>query len=365
MMKRDPIILMIFFALWIISQPANGCSTFFHKGKNFMVFGRNFDWHTPNGLVMINMRNVKKVSLLAPPEKPAKWTSKYGSITFNQIGKEFPFGGMNEKGLVVECLWLDESEYPAPDERPSLNELQWIQFQLDNFQTVEEVLRSESMIRITQPSSRIHWLVTDRQGNVAAIEFLEGGFVHHSGNTLPVPVLTNDTYSRSIAYLNDHKGFGGEKELPTSKGSLDRFVRISEEIRKYGSQNSDPVQYAFEILASVASKEYTQWSIVYDLKNYEIHFKTLQSKDIKTVRLKDFDFSCHLSSKLLDIDFPARGKVNPYFKDFDPDINRSLIYTVFKRYREEGLLTHLPNYTMEFLANYPNSLVCEEKKEEL
>jgi choloylglycine hydrolase len=26
------------------------------------------------------------------------WTSRYGSITFNQYGREFPSGGINEKG---------------------------------------------------------------------------------------------------------------------------------------------------------------------------------------------------------------------------------------------------------------------------
>lgn len=36
-------------------------------------------------------------------------TSKYGSITFNQYRKEFPIGGMNEKGLVIEALWLNEN----------------------------------------------------------------------------------------------------------------------------------------------------------------------------------------------------------------------------------------------------------------
>jgi penicillin V acylase-like amidase (Ntn superfamily) len=42
---------------------------------------------------------------------PAKWVSRYGSVTFNQYGCENPTGGMNEAGLVVEQMWLDESAY--------------------------------------------------------------------------------------------------------------------------------------------------------------------------------------------------------------------------------------------------------------
>ena len=35
---------------------------------------------------------------------PASWVSKYGSVTFNQYGRELPTGGMNEAGLVVETI---------------------------------------------------------------------------------------------------------------------------------------------------------------------------------------------------------------------------------------------------------------------
>ena len=67
-----------------------------------------------------------------PDGNTISWVSQYGSITFNQYGKEFPTGGMNEKGLVVELMWLDGTIYPQPDERPAIGVLQWIQYQLDN-----------------------------------------------------------------------------------------------------------------------------------------------------------------------------------------------------------------------------------------
>ena len=46
-----------------------------------------------------------------PPEKPIEWISKYGSISFNQFGAEFPYGGINEEGLVVEIM-TSRAEYP-------------------------------------------------------------------------------------------------------------------------------------------------------------------------------------------------------------------------------------------------------------
>ena len=75
---------------------------------------------------------------LPPQEKPASWVSRYGSVTFNQYGREFPNGGMNEAGLVVELMWLDDTTYPATDGRPALDCLEWIQYQLDTAATLSD-----------------------------------------------------------------------------------------------------------------------------------------------------------------------------------------------------------------------------------
>lgn len=47
-----------------------------------------------------------------------------------QYGRNFPTGGMNEAGLVIELMWLDGSRYPVPDARPAVDNLQWIQYNL-------------------------------------------------------------------------------------------------------------------------------------------------------------------------------------------------------------------------------------------
>lgn len=99
------------------------CSTFCLRAGPHIVLGKNFDWYTGEGFLSINARHAKKTALVLSPERPVQWTAAYGSVTFNQIGREFPFGGMNEVGLVVELLWLSETRYPPPDTRPSLNEL--------------------------------------------------------------------------------------------------------------------------------------------------------------------------------------------------------------------------------------------------
>jgi choloylglycine hydrolase len=80
---------------------------------------------------------------------PLTWTSKYGSATFNQHGREFPLGGMNEAGLIVETMVLEDGEYLSPGSRPEVETLQWVQYQLDNFSTIEEVIKRQRRLLIT------------------------------------------------------------------------------------------------------------------------------------------------------------------------------------------------------------------------
>ena len=107
------------FVVFTFLAPLKGqtCTTFCLDHGDRPVFGRNYDWTVEDGLVIINKRGVTKASTLGR----LAWTSKYGSATFNQYGREFPIGGMNEAGLVVESMVLLETEYPLPDTRPGRN----------------------------------------------------------------------------------------------------------------------------------------------------------------------------------------------------------------------------------------------------
>src|SRR5688572_4523016 len=159
---------------------ASACTTFFLAKNGQLAFGRNYDWLTDAGMVCTNLRGLSKTSMKMPEGSSITWVSKYGSITFNQYGKEFPMGGMNERGLVIEMMWLDGSQYPKPDKRPALYVLQWIQYQLDNSASVKEVIATNKRIRISsQANPPIHYLVADSYGDAATIEFLNGKMVVH------------------------------------------------------------------------------------------------------------------------------------------------------------------------------------------
>lgn len=352
------VLLLFFFSV----QQGLPCSTFVLRAGEGFVFGRNLDFYTGMGFIVVNKRNVKKAALLYPGEVPARWVSKYGSITFNQLGKEFPFGGMNEKGLVVEQMWLEESQYPPIDDRPALMELQWIQYQLDSCASVDEVIGSDKDIRISQNQSTIHYLVCDRSGKVASIEFIRGEFVCHTDGTMPAEVLTNSTYENSLRYLREKGGDGREKSAEGFNESMDRFARLAKALMNYSTNPSKPmVDYAFDALSSVSvesENHATQWSVVYDVAKRSILFKTHTNKRLRMLRLDDFDYSCSSPSRIFNIEEKLEGDVSGHFVDYTTDKNRDLVKAAFARYKDVGFMKEMPEFIMEIMATYPESIKC-------
>ncbi|MFC2141207.1 linear amide C-N hydrolase [Acidobacteriota bacterium] len=354
------ILLIVFFSA---PQSGDACSTFQLQHGKQLVVGKNFDFHTDIGMVIINKRNVAKTALLEPPEKPAQWESKYGSITFNQVGREFPFSGINEAGLVVEIMWLDESKYPDPDERPAIGELQWIQYQLDNSRSVDEVIKSDEAIRISQ-SSPVHFFVGDRRGKAVTIEFIDGKLVFHTSDNLPVKVLTNHTYQKSLQYLKTHKGFGGQEKFSFTRSSLDRFARAAKKIKDYRWQRqpSTPiVEYAFDILSSV-SQGVTVWSIVYDVPHSRIYFKTVRKKEIKIIHHREVDFTCGPPVKVLDMNTDLKGNVTEQFVDYTTEMNREMVFSVFNNYKANNFMEYMSDFALEVISRFPETFMCKQKE---
>jgi hypothetical integral membrane protein (TIGR02206 family) len=352
--------LKVFFVcivfVCVMPQAGQPCSTFCLDHNGQPVFGRNYDWMVEDALVIVNKRHVSKVA--ATGAHPASWTSKYGSLTFNQYGHEFTHGGINEAGLVVENMWLDATEYPAPDARPTLDNLQWAQYQLDNFSTVAEVIASDSQIRITPNGAKIHYLICDSTGACASIEFLEGKMVVHTGETMPFNVLTNNTYAESVEFLKQHEGFGGTLPIADTNASLDRFARVANLLKHYDpSDSGSAIEYAFGILTNVAQGDRTKWSIVYDIPKRRIYFRTLTNPQLRYVDLNAFDFSCKTPIKVLDINAGKSGDVTNDFVDYTFQLNRTLVGNAFKK---TGFTANIPDEMLDLIAHYPESTVCTE-----
>ena len=366
---------LVFFILFVclIPQADYACTGFYlNYGEQHLV-GRNYDWYINDCLIMVNKRGVQKTALqffTKDSAEPAKWTSKYGSITFNQYGRELCTSGMNEIGLVVQILALAETKYPALDSHPSITIGQWIQYQLDNFSTVKEVIANASKLCIsTMPYNfGCHFLVCDKKGVCASIEFINGKLIYHTNGNMPLKVLTNNTYTESIESWKSGK-------LPTTDDwqSMERFIQAANMIKNYDPKTSkSAVDYAFNILTKVemgdstevegkrmrSSFIATEWSIVYDTRNLKIYFRTFENQKIRFVNLTKFDFSCKTPVKVLDIHSNLTGDVTNNFIDYTQKINRTLIGNACKKTAQ---LRDLPGDELDRISQYPESAICTDK----
>lgn len=350
-MKKVSLFFIWFFCL----PPVHACTTFCINKNGQIVFGRNYDWVTGAGIVNTNQRGLFKTSMSTRNGSTASWISKYGSITFNQYGKEFPTGGMNEKGLVVELMWLDGTVYPAADTRPAVGVLQWIQYQLDNAPTTAEVIASDVQVRISEKGTPIHYLVADASGNVATIEFLHGKMVVHNGDNLLFPVLTNDTYASSVKTAKSLLG----KNVSLENNSLDRFVKACNMVQQFktADNNVPATEFAFSILDKVSQGDYTKWSIVYDISNRIIHFKTADNKHVKTIRFAAFDLACSQPAKMFHMNQEGRGDVSTRFILPDKKIKKQVMSQVVA---ESSSRVPISKKEEEELLNFENGVTCKQ-----
>ncbi|MCK4940753.1 linear amide C-N hydrolase, partial [candidate division WOR-3 bacterium] len=330
------------------------CTTFCFMQDNAWIYGRNYDWYTEHCLIVVNKRGVTKTALTQ--DNPTKWESKYGSITFNQYGREFPLGGMNQAGLIIELMWLDQTEYPEPDQRQAVSALQWVQYQLDNCSTVEEVVASNRTLRILSRATPLHFLACDRNGNAAAIEFLDGQMVVHRGRDLPQSALTNSTYASSIRMYEDFVNDETKESFLVADYSLKRFVWAARGVEEWNPEsNESSIDYAFEILDKV-SVPATMFRIVYDPGNNRIYYFNRSNPHVRSIDCSAFEYSCETPVKVLDINAGQPGDVTVMFTDYTYEMNYDLIDRV---YSETDFLKAVPDSVRAVRARYPETLSCE------
>jgi len=324
-------------------DPAGACSTFRIGPKTAPIVGKSYDWHDGRGLVLSNPRGLQKTALLADRSAvPVGWTSRYASLTFNQYGRELPNGGMNERGLVVEVLWLDNAQFPAPDKRPAISELQWIQYQLDRFASVAEMAAAASGLRVQPIHAKVHYFACDAGGECAAFEFLGGRLVVSRGADLPKAVLTNDTYQSCSQ--GEARG-----ALPQSgTGSLARYARLARADAAAGG-----VERAFTLLDGVAVPGRTQWQIAYDPAKLQVHFRTAARRDVRFVDLGRVGGDCRQPARALDLAGPGKGDVTPQLQPLTATANLALV-----QHSVAQLGARLPTGLVQAVAAYPASLRC-------
>ena len=327
------------------------CSTFSFLDRGHAFVGKSYDWDKEQGVLHVNKRGVKKSSLrVFPTDRPLTWTSRYGSLTLNQYGRELPNAGINEAGLVVEVMVLGGANYPAADEKLSVNESQWVQYMLDMAGSVEDVITMARQSRVAKILIPLHYMACDTSGSCVAVEPIAGELVITELGSGDNKVMTNDTYEAGMRYLKGFDGFGGSRPIPTSKGSLDRFVIASDHVKNANTLlGRDGVEFGFEGINRVASSA-TKWRVVYDLDSRSIHFSTQSQTAVKKVELSEFDFDCRSSVDVYDMKSVASGNISKQFSQYSAVENSKLV--------RSSLSGSVPETLLKAAESLPESTEC-------
>lgn len=286
----------LFFSMILVLTGINSvysCSAIVLKNGNQILLAKNFDWTYRDGIIIKNLRGTDKTAYFTHSGEPAQWTSKYGSVTFNQNGKEMPYGGMNEKGLAVEMLWLEQTKYNINETKSYLNELEWIQYQLDNFETVQQVIEHLDNFKVYPIKGKIHYILTDLTGESVIIEYLNTRPLVYKKEANVCQTITNNSVLQSEPYKNQFKGI-----RKNNTASTYRYYQLEQKIADIGKHNTLNEAYAFKILNMVTIPKgdfKTMWSIVYNVTEKTISFFTDTHKEIKRISLSELDFNKELA----------------------------------------------------------------------
>lgn len=344
-------ILIFISATLLISSTADACVRLLYTGDdNTVITGRALDWlgDTSTNL-WIFPRGIKRDG--AAGANSLTWTSQYGSVVAAFFGGSFD--GMNEEGLVANCLYLSpETDYGKPGNNPTISVSLWAQYVLDNYASVEEAVNNliEEPFKI-QPVSftystiefkgLMHLAISDASGDSAIFEYINGELVVHHGKEYVV--LTNSPdYDTHLAKLKDWKEqFGPDAintNLPGSISSEDRFIRGSFLLE------SIPKSEAEEYITSVPGHSFINqaiagvrsilrgdsrpfgysksclWMSISDQKNRIYYFDSASSLSIFWVDFKDVDFSAGAPVKKLTVEGGAvySGNTASLFEETKP-----------------------------------------------
>jgi penicillin V acylase-like amidase (Ntn superfamily) len=335
---------LMMFAVFVTvlnwSSRSLACSAFYLKGHDCMVIGFNENWSYLPGMVMVNKRGLEKdcigwSDLVAtnPPGSRLHWKAKWGSVTFTCMGIDLPSYGLNEAGLfVVELALHDTRSLPDPS-RPNMFYAQWIQYQIDNFASVEELvanLPTTPVIDWWPKFEGSHFFVADARGRTAAIELIDGKLAVSTGERMKVPVLCNGPYQQELAELGQYQPFGGVKtfDLASKPTWATRFIRLAHRLADYHSppEVQPPVEFAFKTLDEATAGV---WQLVVNETDRTLFFRTGPCRTIKSIDLRQCDFSTNSPIRFADLHLNVKGDIASLLAVWTPEINQSYVMSGF------------------------------------
>ncbi len=341
--KNQFYLLPIFTIVILFSLSINivsACTRVVYQGPNDLIItARSMDW---KGEIPANLwafpRGIERTGEAGI--NSVKWKSKYGSVITSSWDIATS-DGMNEKGLVGNLLWLAESVYPKYEkggDRAGLAVSLWLQYVLDNYATVSEVVEALEKKEFTVASAfipgtdifaTVHLSISDATGDNAIFEYIDGKLViHHSRE---YNTMTNSpVFDEQLAINSYWKGIPGTIMLPGTNRAADRFARASYYISAIPKTDnvrtaiasvfgvirncSVPLGISSETEPNISS---TRWRTVSDQKNLVYYFDNVLNPNVVWVDFSKMDFSEKAKVRKLGLDNNENysGESSADFKD--------------------------------------------------
>lgn len=307
-------ILLSCLSIVVLIETSHACSRILHQGSTAVFVGRNMDWFRNAKLKMaVFPRGIKQQG--GDDAKALKWVSRYGSMVFVVFDDDIPEStsdGINEKGFTVEVNALSETDYGHSSAKATISQLKWAQFYLDSFANVKEAVAfaKKDTLQI-QPfffeslnrTLGIHLSLADTSGDSAIIEYLDGQV--HIYHDKRYKVLTNDpNYYQQLDNLSMYSDFGGEKSLPGSFSSSDRFVRGAFYEKQLPNSNvlKEEIYSLLSVMENVSQVERsttpdkpyasrTIWRNVADLTHKTYYFQSREQRQLISFSLDAFNLN--------------------------------------------------------------------------
>jgi hypothetical protein len=238
------------------SRSAWACSVFAALDPSTnAILGRNFDWHNrqtlllftdpPHGYASVSMVDV---SYLGFPQDNPSWADRRALLEAPYL----PFDGMNERGLAVGMMAVAHAQDSVSPEKVTISSLQAIRLMLDYAADVEEAIALLQDYTIDFGRPPIHYLIGDRSGHSAVVEYLHGEMSVLRSDQ-PWQVSTN-------FILAEQKPVGANSPCW-------RYNKVYDQLEE--REGALSLAEAMALLEDV-SQPNTVWSVVYDMTGGDI-----------------------------------------------------------------------------------------------
>jgi len=334
-------------------KDSRACTDFLLKAKdNTVVIGRTMEFPVDlESKIWIIQKGIEKTSIGDKGVRGLSWKTKYAFIGIDGFNLQDAYvEGMNEEGLSYGGLMYTGAKYQEAEPGKFVTYMDLASWILGNFATVDEVKKELPKIKVADKyiknvhgSLGLHIAIHDATGKSIVVEFIDGEQKIYDNK---VGVMTNHPdFNWQITnlsnYINlDHndkepRTVNGHNVVPTGVGSgmlglpgdwtpPSRFIRAAYSIDAAltPKDSLEAVNLAEHIMNTVdipkgVIKEKVnpvihiygnaQWSIIKDLTNKVLYFRTYDNMTLRKIDLKRIEVATGGEKKPLAISkpFPA------------------------------------------------------------